>query len=261
MNKRVLSLLLVILTLLALTVSAFASEPQLYNVTDTAGILTSEQDLQLEKMAEDVAGKYGVGVYIVTVDDYRDVDEAGIYEANYGIYHTYTMGEGPERNGIMLLLSMSGRDFSLFRYGERAEYAFTEYGVEQLEDSFLPAFAENNWYEGFASYVKSCGLYLAQAAAGQPVRKSPAGMIALFSVIALVIAAVVVLILLGKMKSVHKAAAANAYITGNLNLTQKSDIFTYRTETRRKIERGSSSSGGSSHAESGGGGAGRSGKF
>ena len=61
------------------------------------------------------------------------------------------------------------------------------------------------------------------------------------------------------MKSVRKAAAANAYLAGELKLTQNSDVFTHRTETRRRIERDSSS--GSSHAESGGGGAGRSGKF
>ena len=67
------------------------------------------------------------------------------------------------------------------------------------------------------------------------------------------------MILRWQMKSVRKAAAANAYLTGALKLTQNSDIFTHRTETRRKIERHSSSS--SSHAESGGGGTGRSGKF
>ena len=119
---------------------AAASEPQLYTVTDAAGLLTDEQNLQLEKQAAETAAKYGVGVYIVTVDDYRDVDEAGVYEATYGIYHTYTMGKGAERSGIMLLLSMTDRNFGLFRYGERAEYAFTAYGLKQLEKSFLPQF-------------------------------------------------------------------------------------------------------------------------
>lgn len=261
MKKRVLCLLFAILTILALRTGVFASGPKLDYITDTAGLLTEEQNLQLEELAADIAGKYDVGVYIVIVYDYRNIDTAGIYEATYGIYHTYTMGEGTDRSGIMLLLSMTDRNFGLFRYGERAEYAFTEYGIEQLEESFLPSFAENDWYGGFAGYIKACGLYLSQAAAGNPVRESPVGLIVLFSVISLVIAAIVVFLLRGKMKSVRKAAAANAYVAGTLHLTQNSDIFTHRTETRRKIERSSSSSGGSSHAESGGGGAGRSGKF
>lgn len=70
MKKRILCSLLALLTLLALTVCVFASEPQLYNVTDTAGLLTDEQNSQLEKHAAETAAKYGVGVYIVTVDDY-----------------------------------------------------------------------------------------------------------------------------------------------------------------------------------------------
>ena len=259
MKKRILCFLLALLTLLALTVCASASEPQLYNITDAAGLLTDEQNLQLEKQAAETAAKYGVGVYIVTVDDYRDIDDSGVYPATYGIYHTYTMGEGAERNGIMLLLSMADRDFGLFRYGERAEYAFTAYGLKQLEDSFLPQFGRDDWYGGFTGFLKACDLYLAQAAAGSPVRKSPLGAIGLVVLASLIIAAVVVLVLRGQMKSVRKAVAANAYLTSELKLTQNSDTFTHRTETRRKIERSSSS--GSSHAESGGGGAGRSGKF
>ena len=259
MKKRILCSLLALLTLLALAVCASASEPQLYNITDAAGLLTDEQALQLEKQAAETAAKYGVGVYIVTVDDYRDINSSGVYPATYGVYHTYTMGEGAERNGIMLLLSMADRDFGLFRYGERAEYAFTAYGLKQLEESFLPQFGQGDWYDGFTGFLKACGLYLAQAAAGTPVQKSPLGAIGLVVLASLLIAAVVVLILRGQMKSVRKAAAANAYLTGALKLTQNNDVFTHRTETRRKIERNSSS--GSSHTESGGGGAGRSGKF
>ncbi len=261
MKKKVLCSLFALLTLLALTAFASAAEPQLYNVTDDAGLLTEQQDLQLEEMAAETAAKYGVGVYIVTVDDYRDIDENGVYQATYGIYHTYTMGEGAERNGIMLLLSMENRDFGLFRCGERAEYAFTEYGMKKLEESFLPQFESDDWYGGFAGFLNACDLYLAQAAEGAPVQKSPLGAILLVIACSLIIAAIVVLILRGQMKSVRKAAAANAYITGELKLTQNSDVFTHRTETRRKIERESPSGSGSSRAESGGGGAGRSGKF
>ena len=262
MKKRVLHFLFRILTVLSLvTIAAAASKPQLYSITDTAGLLTTEQDLQLEEMAAETAASYGVGVYIVTVSDYRDIDDSGVYPATCGVYHTYTMGEGAERNGIMLLLSMENRDFGLFRYGERAEYAFTGYGLEKLEDSFLPQFGRDDWYGGFRGYLEACGSYLAQAAAGKPVQKSPLGAITLVVVGALVIAAVVVLLLRGQMKSVRTAAAANAYLTGDLHLTQTSDVFTHRTETRCRLERNSSSGGGSSRAESGGGGAGRSGRF
>ena len=134
----------------------------------------------------------------------------------------------------MLLLSMADRDFGLFRYGERAEYAFTEYGLKQLEEAFLPQFGRDDWYGGFTGFLKACDRYLAQAAAGDPVQKSPLGAILLVVLASLIIAAVVVLILCGQMKSVRKAAAANAYLTSELKLTQNSDVFTHRTVTRRQ---------------------------
>ena len=44
-------------------------------------------------MAESVSKKYGVGVYIVTVEDYRDFHSEGVYKATYTIYHECTVGE------------------------------------------------------------------------------------------------------------------------------------------------------------------------
>lgn len=87
---------------------------QLYYVTDEAGLLSENENMMLEKMAETVSQKYGIGVYIVTVEDYRDFHSEGVYKATYTIYHEYTMGEGPDRDGIMLLLSMDDRDWAMF---------------------------------------------------------------------------------------------------------------------------------------------------
>ena len=53
MKKRVLCLLFAILTILALRTGVFASGPKLDYITDTAGLLTEEQNLQLEELAAD----------------------------------------------------------------------------------------------------------------------------------------------------------------------------------------------------------------
>ncbi len=145
---------------------------QLSYVTDAAGLLSENENMLLEKMAESVSKKYGVGVYIVTVEDYRDFHSEGVYKATYTIYHEYTMGEGPNRDGIMLLLSMDDRDWAMFCYGSRCEYAFNSYGQEKLEKVFLDNFGENDWYGGFEDYVKECSVYLEKASAGKPVRAS-----------------------------------------------------------------------------------------
>ena len=59
------------------------------------------------------------------------------------------------------------------------------------------------------------------------------------------------------MKNVQKADEAAAYLSGELNLTNKRDQYIRTTRTRRKIEKDDHES----SARSGGGGSGRSGKF
>ena len=263
MKKRICSLLLVLLFCLVLCVSASAAEQtgaQLSYVTDAAGLLSENENMLLEKMAESVSKKYGVGVYIVTVEDYRDFQSAGVYKAAYTIYHEYTMGEGPNRDGIMLLLSMDDRDWAMFCYGSRCEYAFNSYGQQKLEKVFLDNFGENDWYGGFEDYIKECSVYLEKAASGKPVRASLFIPILIVIGLSLLAAVVIVAVIWQKMENVSKKATANAYVSAGLQLTEQTDHFTHKTTSSRKIER-SSSGGGSSHSESGGGGSGRSGKF
>lgn len=254
MKKRIVSLLLAVCLLGLFVGSAYAaSEPQLSHITDDACLLQESQLQQLEQMAQSVADRYSVGVYIVTVPDYRELDPAGVYETAYGIYHTYSLGEGQQRNGMILLLSMSGRDYALFRYGEQAVYAFNDYGVEKLEETFLDNFGDDDWNGGFEDFLLECDRYLEKAASGKPVRESPVTRILIAWAVALAISAVVCAVLKGQMKTVHKGTSAASY-AGNLGMTEQFDQFTHRTETRRKIE-SSKSSGGESHS------GGNSGKF
>ena len=263
MKKRICCLLLAFMLTIAFCVSMAAAEQtgaQLSYVTDTEGLLSENENMLLEKMAENVSKKYGVGVYIVTVEDYRDFHSGGVYKATYTIYHRYTMGEGPNRNGIMLLLSMNDRDWAMFCYGSRCEYAFNSYGQQQLEKVFLDNFGENDWYGGFADYIKGCRVYLEKAAAGKPVRASLFWPILIIIGLSLLTATVIVAVIWEKMGNVSKKATANAYVSVELQLTEQSDHFTHKTTSRRRIERSSSGSS-SSTSESGGGGSGRSGKF
>ena len=215
MKKRIRCLLLVFMFCLVLCVSAAAAEQtgaQLPYVTDAAGLLSENENMLLEKMAESVSQKYGIGVYIVTVEDYRDFHSEGVYKATYTIYHEYTMGEGPDRDGIMLLLSMDDRDWAMFCYGPHCEYAFNSYGQEKLEKVFLDNFGENDWYGGFEDYIKECSVYLEKAASGKPVRASLFFPILIVIGLSLLAAVVIVSVIWQKMESVSKKATANAYV-------------------------------------------------
>ena len=67
---------------------------------------------------------------------------------------------------------MDDRDWAMFCYGSRCEYAFNSYGQQKLEKVFLDNFGENDWYGGFEDYIKECSVYLEKAASGKPVRAS-----------------------------------------------------------------------------------------
>ncbi len=257
MNKRAIILLLVLALMLALCAGAAAADTQTDYVLDEAGLLHDSERTELTQQAERIARKYGVGVYIATLDDYRSVSSESVYTAAYTLYHKNRMGVGEGRDGIILLLSMNDRDFATFCYGERGEGAFSDYALEMLEDEFLDDFAENDWYDGFEDYVETCAEYLQKAAEGHPVQKSMTVPILIVIGASLLIALIVVAVMWASMKNVAEKTTANAYVSGGLQLTEQEDRFTHRTETRRKIERESS---GSSSA-SGGGGHGRSGKF
>lgn len=254
MKRKITAFLTAVCLLLLVCATVGAKGAGLSYVTDRASLLDESEIQYLERMAQTLAREYDVGVYIVTVEDYREYDPAGVYDAAYGIYHDKSLGEGEDRSGILLLLSMAERDYALFRYGETAVYAFSDYALAQLEESFLDELGNNDWADGFEAYILKCAEYLEKAEAGSPVRESPIPGILISWVIALAIAASVCAVMVGRMKSVRKQSTAANY-AGNLNLTEQYDQFTHRTETRRKIERNQSSGGGESHSS------GRSGKF
>lgn len=276
MKRRLACILLAALLLLGLCCTAFAEAPateaQLWNITDTVGLLTSDEDQSLEERAEEISAQYGVGIYLLILEDYSEYYDDP-YETAYQFYHGYTLGEGEDRDGVILLMSMSDRKYATFFYGPKAEYAFDAYGQELMEEEFLDDFRDDDWYDGFEDYLEVCAEYLERAEAGDPVRRddSLAGGSSVSGIgttilvclgISAVIAMIVCLILRGKMKSVRKGTHADAYVTGSLNLTASRDQYTHTTETRTKIEHESSDSGGGgSSACSGGGGSGRSGSF
>lgn len=262
MKKKMMGIAVALMLALSLCVPSFATNDSSMGkryVVDTYDLLSFDEWTALEKQAANISEQYSCGVYIFTVDYYENYGYGDIYDVTAQIYNgsdnSFGMGNG--RDGIMLLLSMDNRDYALFVYGEKAEYSFNNYGLEQLEDAFLDDFGKDNWVGGFSGYLSTCEQYLASAQEGRPVRANSTVPIMIAILISCAIALVICLILSGAMKTVHKKNDAQEYVAASgLRLTQQMDQYTHTTETRRKIE---SSSGDS--RSSNGGGSGRSGKF
>ena len=241
------------------------SAPATPYVIDDARLLTIEQRQELNAYAEKITETYGMGIYIMSVEDFHNYgEEPQIFDVLWNYYHDNSLGYGADRQGMILMLSMAERDFATFFYGEDTEYAFNGFGQAQLENYFLDDFGSDDWYDGFMDFLVASEDFMAKAAAGEPVRDNPWSLASVFVLIALFVSFVVTRLLWMKMANVAAQKGAKRYQTAEgLVLTKQIDQFLTQTIRRRKIESSDPGSGrsGSSQAHTGGGGSGRSGKF
>ena len=231
-------------------------------VTDTAGIMTVEERQMLEQAAQEISKRHDFGLYIITMDNFRDVtDSQDVFDGATALYNNYALGHGEERKGLLFLLSMDRRDFSMVTYSDYGNFVFDAVAREELVYSFSDDFRLDDWYSGFADYLEDCDDMLEDGP--DKLQSEITGMVGIIFLLPLIIAAVVIAILSRRMKSVFKATEAEAYAGDGLNLTRSYDQFTHATETRKKRKEESSDGGGGggTRSRSSGGFGGTSGKF
>ena len=251
--KKLCSVLLVLLLAAALfSAPALAEDTEF--VYDRAEILSDAEVGALTEAAASISHDHSVGVYIVTLSDMEDYGFHDIEACAEAFFNDMELGLGSDRTGVMLILSMAGRDYDIDAHGDFAHYAFTDYGKTTVSDAFLDNFRRDDWYGGFADYLSRCEELLVLAERGEPVDitvtervsagLTPAGLICC-AVLSALLAWFVCGLLKGKMQTAKLASEADSYVLGGAaQITQRQDRFTHATQTRRKIERNDSRSGG-----------------
>lgn len=121
--------------------------------------------------------------------------------------------------------------------------------------------------KAFVKYADLAEEFLQEAAEERPYdtnhkyqhKMSAAGKFAIAAGAGLITTVIVMLVLLGQLRTVRAKGGAKDYVrSGSFRVTEAKDIFLYRTVSRQKIEHESASSGGGSTTRSSSGG-GRSG--
>lgn len=221
-------------------------------VTDTVGLLTQEEQRELETTAAQLAERYGCGVYVIIVDDYTDYTNGSTRDFAKETYINYDLGVGEDKNGILLVLSISDRDYYLLTKGDIANAAFTDYGQEQLTQEFLDDFRYDNWFAGFRDYMSTAGQYL---------EESDGANILMIVGIPCLISLAVCGIFAAQMKTARRQTGARGYIShGGVDMRVTQDQFLYHTETRQHIPDKSDAPSGGTTVDSQGF-SGRGGKF
>ena len=253
MKRIVPSLLLILALILSLSVCAHA-EARIDYVSDYAGILDPDEQKDLRDRAAAISAQYDFGVYVVVVDDHRQYVNGSIEDFAEEIFHSYGLGVGEDEQGVILAMSMKDRDYDIYAHGDFGNYAFTDYGKEQLADSFLDNFRRDDWAGGFRDFIETSGSMLQKAKDGNPVDiwipdpvETGPSFDGFKAAVSLAIGALFGGGAVGGMKRSMKTAVkqtrAEEYVRGGVNLRTERDTFVNRSVTRTRIRQESSSSG------------------
>ncbi len=260
MKRRWITLLAALLLICGLTLGMTVSAADNF-VLDDAGLLSGGEISELNAAAQRIADQYGCGVYVVTVNNFRDYGFDRIENFSEAVYTQNNLGRGSDNSALLLTLSMAGRDYDLAARGDTANRAFTDYGKGMLAGGFLDNFRSDDWAGGFADYVTAAGEYLDLAAKGTPVDvpgqpqpEKKGGIRGLFSAIP---AALIAWISCGRLKSSMRTARiateAKEYLgPDGVHMRHANDIYTHTTTVRAPINRGGSGGSGGTTVNSGG---------
>lgn len=214
----------------AQTVSAADGLPR---VVDNAGLLTDDAGTALSDTLDEISERQQADVVVVTVDS-LDGATATEYADDFFDYNGY--GFGGNRDGILLLLSMEERDWSITTRG-LCITAFTDAGQEYMTGQLLPDLSSGEYAAAFDTFAHLCDDYLTQAAAGDPYDTDnlPKGefpvifMLLIDLAIGFVISLIVTGIMRLKLRSVGRESVADNYVKqGSMHLTRETDLFLYR---------------------------------
>lgn len=243
MKKRLLSLVIILIMLLAFASSSYAVS--IANVVDSADLLSDEEEIKLSEMLLGLSEDIGCDIAVLTEESIGGMD-VGEYAERF--YVLNECGYGDEDTGILLLLSMEERDWYVCTHGD-ATRAISDRDIDDMADKFVSYLSDGEYYDGFIVFAEESYELMGDYYSGERSGIRPPSVIAV--AVSLGIAALVGLIIVSvmksKMKTVRPQNTASDYTRkGSMVLTRKSDLFLYFhvTKTPRPKSNSSSSSGG-----------------
>ncbi len=214
---------------------------------DGANLLTDREESALNENLLSISRKHNAQIVVVTLSGIvnADADEAVEY-----IYDQVGFGYGENRDGVLLLISMDSRQYRILSNGFAAA-AIENKEIDDIGDVIVPNLSDGDYADAFRLFAEQTDHYITGHLTGFPFNTGKSLLISIL--IGAVMSAVVILVLVGQLKSVRKQSQANVYVkSGSMMLTERKDIFLYRNVTRTKRETSKSSSSGSSRNVGGG---------
>lgn len=245
--KKIISLLFVLLLLAAVPLTVFAAPDP---VTDTAGLLTQEQDRELSGLLyERGIGTLGVVALESLKDEYgwqypgEDIEDlAERWAESAGI-------------GVLFMIDMEERQWCITAAAEYKS-VIDVYVIDDISAECVPWLKTGDYFKAFVTFANYCNGYLEGF---DPDQSGPTeenlenagstgvtfGRVAICLLIGLAAGGITAGIMAGKNRSVRPKHSAVEYIrSGSMNVNVSRDIFLYHHVSRIPKPQNNSSSGG-----------------
>lgn len=216
-------------------------------VLDTAGLLSDDEVSELTSLLDEISVRQCADVIVATT---FDTGRYAVWEFADMLYDEGGFGYGSGHDGILLLVSLSERDWYISTCGSCIN-AFTDSGLDYIGELIVPYMSDGDFAGAFEKYARLCDDFLTQASTGEPYNRGtlprePLSLswIPISLVIGFVIALIVVAQMKSKLKTVRYRSAANGYVRKNsMRITESRDLFLYRTVSKTPRPKESAPSG------------------
>lgn len=263
MKKGKRLILLLVLCLVSFAFPAFAGEQRVF---DYADLLTTEEEAELQQMAETMVTDWAMDLAFLTT-----YDTEGMPVREYGaqFYIEQDLGVGPDYDGVIFVVDMGTREAQIVTSGKAIDI-FTDYYLEKMWNNMQGDFADGYYFWGMETLVNDMNYYNAEyqkyltdpdyvSEYEQEMSDEPVSdvLLVIAAVFSLIVAAVSVAVMKRKSNNVRPYSAGEAYLKQNgFYLSTDKNIFAGTHTTKAPIPRdddNDSSWGGDSSTFSSGG--------
>lgn len=221
-------------------------------LVDYADLLTDEEEVQLTEKLDAISLKRGCDIVVVTVDSLERKTAKAFAD---DFYDENGYGIGKNADGILLLISMTNRDWAISTCGYATEI-FADAGQQYMADQFLPYLSNGEYARAFSKFAELCDRFIKNADStkqdsgnsysqktvvgeGFPLMKT-----VLIFCGGFLLALITAIVQKSKLTSVRADKGAYSYMkSGSLQLEIEKDMFVRQYITTRTIEKPKSADG------------------
>lgn len=260
MRNTVKHLSILLASILAVSCSLMPAQGEGSYIIDETGVLTSNEQTELEQAASQTAQANEIGIYVIFTDTMHGYSDSDFAEYTY---YNYGLGWGKGKSGVLLAIAVEDRYFDSFSYGAATD-VFTTSQLDTLNSIVLDYFRDDDWYGGASAFLNRAAdivensnytyyepVYTDPPISDHLVETTPEQRKNLFlsylPVAAIAAAALAFLINMLRKRSLNNTGLQNSaalYQDKKLDLEVYQDYFMFRNRTVHHMPRNTSGPGG-----------------